>query len=182
MSADLRAPLARSFERLHDDLVIGRHGDPHVAFAVLVYPDREPAIIAVTAAGSGAHDIGVIVTSEREDAERKAQERGRFFTAADLAEASHALHDASFALRVASWSAKGRKLGEYVTDEIRRQWHSRRDNSLKSELEKAERERRYGWKCEICGSGFTERGIKQHQARSAWCSREIAKRKENASA
>ena len=71
MTDELRSPLPRAFERLADDLVVERHGDPHVAFAVLVYPDREPAIVAITGRQSGAHDITTIEASDNETHDEK---------------------------------------------------------------------------------------------------------------
>ncbi len=172
MSDELRTPLPRAFERLADDLTIGRHGDPHVAFAVLVYPDREPAVIAITGSGSGAHDLAVIEASQ---SAQSAAANGRFFTAEDLAMAHHALSEADGTLRFGR-PKKDETLGQAIAQRIRADWESRARHEIETAMKKAANDARYGWKCEICGSGYTERGLKMHQAKAVVCSREIARR------
>lgn len=176
----LRAPLPRSFERLADDLLIGRHGDPHVAFAVLVYPDRAPAIIAITARQSGAHDVSGVVASDPEDPKGK-PDKGRFWVFSDLDDASHALGDARFAFRSAAWQEE-RTLGEHIGYEVQRQWEGRRLAAIERELAAEHQRSLRPARCEVCGGRYTERGITMHQRRAVYCSRVLAERAAEAAA
>lgn len=168
----LHAALPRSFERLADDLVVGRHGEPHVAFAVLIYPDREPAVVAVTERGAGTCDLSKIVSGNEDDRDRE----GRFFSLADLEEAEDALRDALMGIRTFGYTKRVCGLGEHVGDWIKDQWVARRDRRLEAEMEKAAHDAKYAHKCEFCGSGFTERGLGMHQTRSLPCSRRKAEK------
>lgn len=166
---DLRMQLLRSFERLHDDLAIERYGDPHVAFAVLVYPDRCPLVVAVTPVGS--HDLSRMRSRTQEQV---LQRKERFFDRSELQEAGHALTDAAIAMRL-TLRKPGEKLGDFVTGEIERRWRGRRDGESSRLLEAAANEAARPAICPHCHGRFTERGIKQHLARSAWCSKVAAR-------
>lgn len=172
MSDDLRAPLPRAFERLADDLLIGRHADPHVAFGVLVYPDRAPAVITLTGRQSGAHDISHIKAGKKDE---PTHDEGRFFVIADLEEASNALSDACLALR-AYPRHTDKHLGMFIYDQIAAGWQRRRDYAMKREMDRAAEAARRPARCEVCGGRYTVRGIKAHQTKARYCARILAER------
>lgn len=172
--------LPRALERLAMDVMVGRYGDPHGGFVVLVYPDREPEIVALTNSGSGAASIRTIVDKGDKRARTNKEPGERFFTVEDLREAEHALHDAHAALtyRHLHVSRAGdddsRRLGQRVADHIAATWLNRRERQIASEMEKAAHAEKYSERCPHCRGSFTKRGLPMHLAKSAVCSKREA--------
>lgn len=171
----LAALLHRGFERLTGDVLVGRHGDPHVAFVVLVYPDRAPEIIAVTPAGSGCTPLARIVESDDKLASKSTE---RFFDVADLSEASAALSDADSFMRYGRrWREDGdiRTLGQRLAEKVSKGWQRRRDVAFEQALEADAEKARRPEVCPYCRSRFTRRGFPVHLARARYCSQMHAK-------
>lgn len=171
MSDELRAGLVAALDRLRTRLAVGEHGDPHVAFAVLVYPDSEPTILAVTE--RGPVDFRTLVDGEDEKASK--DDSKRWFSMADFSEAGDALADAELALRMYSVWKTGfdrstvETPGGKIAEEVRRRWEDRRERPIVAALARAEEERRKPSVCEGCKRRFTERGLALHLARSRYC-------------
>ena len=164
MSDDLRSPLVRKFESFATDLAVGRHDDPHVAFVVLVYPDREPAIIPVTPACS-PQNINLISSDRNENGRKPA---GRFFTYQELKDAAMAMGDATSAMRMFRYPTfrKSAVLGQHVGQEIRHLWDRRKAFPMVEALAKAADLAAHPAACD-CGQRFkTDRGLAMHRARS----------------
>lgn len=168
MSDELRAPLVDALRRVTDDLLIGRFDDPHVAFLVLVHPDREPGIVVISEAG--AHDVARL--RDRRTSGPKDVARGRLFTWDDLTDAQQALDDMRWA---AKWrEVDGPPLGKWIASEIRRRWQNRRDNATEAAMKRAAAEAKRPNVCPICRERFTVRGYPMHLAKT-WCGRQQAK-------
>ena len=157
---ELRTGIVRAMESSVVDLIAGRYGDPHVGFLVLVHPDREPTIVALTPAGAHSFDhIRVGKSSEH------AEPGERFFTSEDLQEASRALPAAQLAIVCGMDDIAG-----YVRCARQRLL----DSLARDTLERAARDARLTARCEHCGRKFTPRGLPNHQARSSSCKRRRA--------
>lgn len=175
---DLRTGIVRAAEQFTADLLVGRYHDPQVGFVVLVHPDREPTIVALTPAT--AQDIRNIQTrdqDESEDDRRRRREGPRFFTAEELHEAAGGLRQADQALRFSGFAwqePEGRKfhLGRYIGDRIAEWWQRHRARPIEEALARAADEARRPAVCGNCGRRFTERGLTQHLRRSRWCSQD----------
>lgn len=172
----LRAPLIAPLERMATDIAIGRYGDPHGAFIVLVYPDEAPTVLA-SHGGHSVYNLGTLhVPDETESRRERRPERERCFALDDLYDAYRALGDADHAIHFSGWDKTGCTVGEFILDEIRDKWQRRRDNRMKSAMDDAARKARYSAECPHCHSHYTAKGIKTHLARSQWCSRREAER------
>lgn len=165
MSDELRAGLVSAAERFTDDLALGTHDDPHVAFVILVHPDAPPSIVVL--AEAGAHRLGRVNQKDPDD--NAPDRRGRFFTFEDLEQATDALSAVALAVRMASYRRPDGPFGEYLVAQIAERWHRRRDLAMSRLLGKADEERRRPVVCEGCRRRFTERGHKAHLARNRWC-------------
>jgi len=165
MTDDLRTPLVRRFETFATDLAVGRHGDPHVAFVVLVYPDREPAIIPVTPACS-PQNLTLVSAGENETHSKPA---GLFFTYQDVEDAAHALRDACAAWRMFGYGShrdSGVSLGRHIGQKVRDYWDHRKAIPMILALDAATDLAAHPAVCD-CGVRFkTERGLAMHRARS----------------
>lgn len=165
---ELRSPLVDALERLTADLVIGRHGDPHVAFVVMIHPDQHPTIVALSPAGS--HDLATMIV--RPATEPAGESRPRLFGYPEFHEAADALDDAKWAWRsfgsLVADGEEGRTLGQHIDSAVRTRWERRRDSVLASEMERAAFEESHRSICEFCLRRFTDRGLIQHRARSRW--------------
>lgn len=163
---ELRAGLVDAVEQFRADLAIGRHGDPHVGFVVLVHSDAPPDIVII--AEAGAHDISRIKQSSPGEPPRTGG--GRFFHMADLDAAANALRDAAGVIRYRSRGLGGEEtLGQAIVAEIRQRWQDRIDHTINTMLAKAGDEARRSAVCDGCKRRFTERGLSAHHARNRWC-------------
>lgn len=170
MTDELRAPLVDALRQATDDLLIGRLDDPHVAFLVLVHPDREPGIVVITEAG--AHDVARLVQSG--ELEPKDVAPGRLFTWADLTDAHNALEDMERAVKWRKREPDAPPLGKWIASEIRRLWRNRRDRFAEAAMKQAAAEAKRPNVCPICRERFTVRGYPMHLAKT-WCGRQQAK-------
>lgn len=179
--SDLSALLQRSLEGLAMDLLVGRHGDPHVGFVVFVYPDRGPEIIALTPAGTGRTPLSHIVTRDEKDPESKGKDSDRFFSFEDLEDAAHGLTDAMDALRAhgSLWYRRydkerqpGETLGQHIARHVATTWARRRDIAMNRAMAVAAEELKP--QCPHCKRRFTDRGLKMHLARAWHCARRQA--------
>lgn len=161
---DLRGPLVPALESLSVDLATGRHGDPHVGFVVFVYPDSPPQIVAVSERGTCPFDK--LVTSDSKLASNKP---GLFFDHSDLSDADEALGDVRVAMNMFGYSDRGMELGEYIAQETHSRWSNRRESKLKRAMDEAADHARRPATCPKCHQRYTERGLKQHIARSWYC-------------
>ena len=158
--SDLRSKLIGSLERFTTRLATGDYGDPHVAFVVLVHPDREPAIVAITERGE--HDFTRLEFSEGGDEDSR-----RFFTAVDLKDAKAALNAAEMCLVM---RLRNIPLGEQIRAAVHRQWDAIRSWPLRKALENAEYEAAHPFVCDGCKQRFkTERGRQMHLSRARHC-------------
>jgi hypothetical protein len=164
---ELRSAIVPRLERLAQDVTTGRYGDPYVAAIVLVYPDREPAVLIVYN-GRPAYDLTKTVSVKSDEPQPAVR-----FPLAELGEAADAVTDAYTALKYGSYSDK--EPGEVVAEKIRKHWNNRRtfaiDKTLKAAAEQAARPE----VCPHCKDRFTTRGIKMHLARARWCSQQESK-------
>lgn len=171
MSDELRGGLVAALDRLRTRLATGEHGDPHVGFAVFVYPDSEPTIVAITE--RGPHDLRTLVDSEDERAGR--DDPKRWFTIEEFDEAADALADAGLAMRLyAVWKtgfdrSEPETPGSKIAEEVRRRWETRRERPILAALARAEVEREKPEVCDGCKRRFTERGLVLHLSRSRSC-------------
>lgn len=158
---ELRAPLVEQMQRLATDIAIERHGDPHVAFVVLCYPDREPAIIVVVP-GVSPRDLNRLGSGTKTTEPKKQVP----FPGAEFVEAVRAMGDAHFAMRV---RLEDETVGASIGRQVQREWERRRMAPVEAALEKAEDERKRPKVCANCKRRFTVRGYAMHLARSQWC-------------
>ena len=157
---DLRSALVPQVARLADDVAVGRHGDPYAAVVVLVYPDREPAVLMVSG-GHPAYDLTLLTKSDGS---------GTPFPVAEFQEAIDAGYDAAFGLRVGqSRSDLHEEPGEAIGAWIEHGWSRRRLLPITAALSAADDEAARPAECERCGRRFTERGLPMHLSRSRWC-------------
>lgn len=164
MSDELRAPLVRALEAFVADLTIEKFGDPHLGFLVLLHPDRHPAIVAFSP--QGADELAsVTITDSTEEQEPDATYMRSFFQYSDFAVAAEALDDAKTAWKY-PYKAPTERFGAYLDRKVAERWADRRDRAVTTELEKAAYEEAHKAQCPNCSRRFTERGLKQHQARS----------------
>lgn len=162
MSDELRAPLVKALATLADDLVVGRLGDPHVGFVVLVSADAPPVVVVLSP--SGAVPLTRIQATDKEDEKT----RKRFFSVEELDEAETALRGAGMALRSQRYALDDAPLGERVRAEIERIWTRHREYPIQRALEVAAREAAEPFAC-ACGQRYkTERGLKTHRSRSPY--------------
>jgi hypothetical protein len=167
MGDDLRSAIIPGLERLAQDVTTGRHGDPYVAAIVLVYPDREPAVLVVYN-GRPAYDLTRTVTVKSDEPEPAVR-----FPMTELGEAGNAANDAYLALK---YRYRGDKEpGEKVSEQIRKHWNSRRTHDIDKTLKAAAEQAARPELCPHCKSRFTTRGIKMHLARARYCSQQEAK-------
>lgn len=164
MSTRLSARLGTRLAELGMDVDLEHHGDPHVAFVVLAYPDREPEIVAVTERTQQSLRQLKFADDDQPDREH----RGRFFTVEDFRLAQEALHDAEFGFMVARRDPQ-ETLGEQLQRRMREGWERRIASRIASELARADAEARRPATCPTCGRRFTARGIYTHWARSPRC-------------
>ena len=161
---DLRSPVVDALERLTVDLAVGRYGDPHVGFLVLVHPDQHPTIITVS--GRGAHDLAHMICQDDREGGRK---RGRLFDWKDFEDASTAVRTAGSAWSGYAYrSDKSLSLGRHIDKEVRGKWQAGRDAVVKAAMDRAAFEESHQAQCPNCSRRFTERGLTQHQARARW--------------
>lgn len=161
------------------DLLVGRHGDPHVGFVVFVYPDRAPEIVALTPAGTGRTPLSHIVTRDEKDPESEGKGPDRFFSAEDLQDAAHGLMDAVEALRAhgSGWYRRYDKerqpdetLGRHISRHVASVWGRRRDFAMNRAMAAAAEASKP--QCPHCKRRFnTDRGLKAHLARAWHCAR-----------
>ena len=163
---ELRAGVVKALETATMDLTVGRYGDPHVGFLVLVAPDSEPTIVALTPRTAQSMKT---VSITRASESPKTQTRGRFFTIDELKEAWYAIGDIVHAFQEAAYS----KEPPNIQARIRRGWENRREAPLRQAMAAAEAERKRPAKCPSCGRRFTERGLDMHKARSRYCSQRL---------
>ncbi len=164
MSDTLRAPLIRHFETLATDVAIGRHGDPHVAFVVFVYPDSEPSVVAVTPSRSPRN----LSTLRAGKGDEKAETTGeRFFTYEDLYDAYSALNAARWAMQIHHLRSKGGlTLGAEIIETIRERWQRHKDAPIMRAMAEAQHLAEHPHVC-TCKRRFrTGRGLGMHIART----------------
>lgn len=167
MSDDLRAPLVPAFERLATDIAVGRHGDPHVAFITFVYPDRRPEIVVVASKGSAQSLYNARKGKPRDVADDDSVTRQIWFAHEDLADASHALESARWAIRSLN-AASEVSVGRQIEAKVERDWQARRESDLARQIERNRRPA----ECPHCHGHYTLRGLTQHLSRARWCSQQ----------
>lgn len=162
MSGPLSERLGERFAQLGRAMDAGAVGDPHVAFAVLVYPDRAPELVIV-ADRCIAPLSGLRKGSDGDDDEDK----GRWFTFGDYAMFLNAARDAEFGLRYAASLAPGRDdVGAYAQERVQEGWERRLLAEVQDALRRADEAAKRPARCESCKRSFTERGLQQHLDRS----------------
>lgn len=165
--------LPPGLERLAGDVLVGRYGDPHVAFVVFVYPERAPEVASITPGGSMARPLSAVQASKDAGGSPRPS---RFFTLADLNEAASAMSAAHDMLRRPPRSvADGiSKWGDVIVAEIAKRWQRHRDYTSERVMKAAAEEAKP--RCPHCNGRFTVRGLPMHLARSAVCSKIEARR------
>lgn len=177
--ADLRGPIVDALEAIVADIVIERHGDPHVAFLVLAYPDRQPEVITIGQAGYASIQNlvsrGDVEHDDDDEGGGHAPERA-MFRPEEVSEAESALNAVAWACRGWRGPTTGfASLGDFMTFAVKQQWDRAREAA-------ADLAAKVLWKevqprCPHCKTGFnTERGLNQHLAQAAACSRMEARR------
>ncbi|HVT78401.1 MAG TPA: hypothetical protein VHD87_15295 [Acidimicrobiales bacterium] len=153
--------LGERFAQVGRVLDAGALGDPHVAFAVLVYPEREPEIVVV------ADRCVAALSSLRAGGDGGDESAGRWFTFEDLAMLVNATRDADFALRHAAVLTGGRDdVGAYAQERIREGWERRIMQTITEALRRADEAAARPAACGSCQRRFTERGLQQHLRQS----------------
>lgn len=168
MNDNLRGPLVNQLEALATDLAIGRHGDPHLAFAVLCYPDREPAVLIITGNHS-ATDLSHL--QARDDAKDPGDSAP--FPTAEFQEAQMAMSDADMGIHIAPFHMAldpDATIGTTVADTIRDAWKRRRLAPITKALAQADHEKARPAECPYCHQRFTQRGLPMHLSKSRICS------------
>ena len=167
MTDELRSAIIPGLERLAQDVTTGRYGDPYVAVTVLVYPDREPAVLIVYD-GRPAYDLTQTVTVKSDEPTPAVR-----FPLSELGEAAYAATDAYTSLKYRYHT--DRQPGEVVAEQIQKHWNNRRTHDINDTLKKAAEAAARPELCPHCQSRFTTRGIKMHLARARYCSQQEAK-------
>lgn len=160
---DLRAHVTRGMQRLTDDVLMDRYGDPHVAFAVMLYPDAPPAVVALTPSGSGACDLKRLQFGQDDE-----PSKGRFFTFQELQEAARGLRDAELGMLIARPTSAG-TLGEQIVERVKEGWERHNTFTIDQTLKKAAVEQARPMVCPSCRQRYTKRGFPQHLRLARWC-------------
>lgn len=171
MSDELRAPLVDALRRLADDLLIGRHDDPHLGFVVLLHPDRHPSIVSLSPIGSGSYDFAKLRGGKDDPPETPddGTERHSPFTWDDLDESAKAIAAAQSAGRSFQFRTdRTQTLGLHIDAAIAERWETKRFAIMEQEMERAAFEEAHPAQCGNCDRRFTEQGLKQHRSRSPY--------------
>jgi len=166
---ELRKPLVEALERLTADLITGRYDDPHLAFVVMLHPDRHPTLVSLSPVG--AHNFDRLVSGEKDHPTEIPPAPGteQPFEWRDVADAGRALSDASSAESSFQFRVdKDQTLGQHVDEKLRSRWDRTRDAEFKAHMERAAFEESHQAQCPNCSRRFTERGLAQHQRTSHW--------------
>lgn len=147
-------------ERLATDIRVDHLGDPHLAFVVLLYPDRHGTVLCVGLADRPPVDMAQL--SFGKPGGRPRPENATTLVEAELDEARHTLDDLLTALRVASPS-KGGTLTEQVQRRMAAARNSRLVHALRRCLEGVDRKGQALTRCRFCGQPFTDEGVKRHE-------------------
>lgn len=161
--SDLRGPLVDRFEELARETTVGEHGDPHAAFVVFVYPDREPTVLGATR--QFLYGLtGLSMSDDSDDGEGSSEA----FPFLEFDEARHAMDDAWMGLLIGRGGGYlgSETVGECVSDRVRSQWERRRMDKFTAELAAADDRKKRPARCENRKRRFTERGLAMHFARS----------------
>lgn len=159
MSDRLSARLGDRLRTLATELDLEKHGDPHVGFAVFVYPDRGPEIWVV--ADKTVQPLKKLIKTRDDDADEDKDGKGRWFTMEDLKVAIYAFHDVEMGMMLRSRSDAYDRWGALIQEYVDEQWEARIVRRFQDQLRTADAEAARPVLC-TCGQRFTERGFPQH--------------------
>lgn len=163
----LNPRLPDELERLATDLRVDRLGDPHIAFVVLLYPDRHGSVMCVGYEDYPPIDMTHLQHSNKDnpDSERTSAR----LPTAELEHVDQTVGDLLEAIRSSRYRSEARnmKLSEYIDEHMTKARDSRQTYDIKRDLERADHEAKFPSPCAFCGERFTARGVKRHE-RTCW--------------
>lgn len=140
------------------DVRVERHGDPYLAFVVLMQPDRAPSIVCVGFEDSAPFDMANL----KFRATTSDETRSAVLPLAELRQAGLAIDDLLLGVAVAS-RHRG-ELRDTIRETMEGQRERRQMRAIAQDLERAEYEAKHPAKCQFCSQRFTERGVKRHES------------------
>ena len=158
MSVNPRIP--DQLERLATDIRVDRHGDPHLAFVILLYPDQPGTVLCVGLEGRPPSDMTQFRFATPGRPSHPENKVGTIIS--DLDEARCTLNDLHSGLQVALPDRGGT-----LTEQVRKWMADARSRRLmqavRRHLERADYEQKYPARCEFCGRHLTTRGVTRHE-------------------
>lgn len=161
--------VAEELDRLAIDTRTGKHDEPYLAVVTLIYADEPPRVLVATPEGRLPTELNNTVLPEKDEPPND-NTRPVWFKLRDLEEANGALGDAAM-----GWRCYPRKtdrlvpketMGEFIAHWIERGWARSRDFPIEQALKAAAYLDEYPHLCSCRERFKTERGMKQHFARS----------------
>ena len=158
MSVNPRIP--DQLERLATDIRVDRHGDPHLAFVILLYPDQPGTVLCVGLEGRPPCDMTLCRFRTPGGSSHAGDKVGTVIS--DLDEARHTLGDLYTGLRVARPDRGGT-----LTEQVRKWMADARSmrllHAVRRHLERADYEQKYPARCEFCSRRLTTKGVTRHE-------------------
>lgn len=159
----LNPHLPDDFESFATDMRVDRHGDPYLAFTVLLYPDRPASVVCLGYEDFPPFDVTEVTRRKKDEDEDEGDERTSALPVEDLERAGEAIGDIVRAIghhRVET----DMPIKEFIRAHMQEWWDRRQMAPIAMELALAEREAAMPAVCEFCNRRFaTERGLATHQ-------------------